>query len=58
MHDIVTVLPELLKAPLEASIMKPAIGLVRAFHNLRDILQTNKKSVDDYRMAEEVQAWS
>jgi tRNA (guanine37-N1)-methyltransferase len=37
--DIVTVLPELLRSPFEASIMKRAIdkGLVEVhFHNLRD----------------------
>jgi tRNA (guanine37-N1)-methyltransferase len=47
--DIVTVLPELLRSPFEASIMKRAIdkGLVEVhFHNLRDY--NNNKSVDDY----------
>jgi tRNA (guanine37-N1)-methyltransferase len=49
--DIVTVLPELLRSPFEASIMKRAIdkGLVEVhFHNLRDYTLTDRKSVDDY----------
>jgi tRNA (guanine37-N1)-methyltransferase len=48
--DIVTVLPELLRSPFEASIMKRAIdkGLVEVhFHNLRDY-NNRQKSVDDY----------
>ena len=48
--DIITVLPELLKSPFEASILKRAIdaGLVEVhFHNLRDYTTNNHKSVDD-----------
>ncbi|MCB0470752.1 MAG: tRNA (guanosine(37)-N1)-methyltransferase TrmD, partial [Flavobacteriaceae bacterium] len=50
--DIITVLPELLKSPFEASIMKRAIeaNLVEVhFHNLRDYTTDNYKSVDDYQ---------
>jgi tRNA (guanine37-N1)-methyltransferase len=49
--DIITILPELLKSPFEASIMKRAIekGLVSVyFHNLRDYTTNKQKSVDDY----------
>lgn len=49
--DIITVLPELLQSPLNASIMKRAQdkGLVEIhFHNLRDYTDDNYKSVDDY----------
>ncbi len=48
--DIITVLPELLKSPFEASILKRAIEahLVEVhFHNLRDYTSDNYKSVDD-----------
>lgn len=48
--DIITVLPELLKSPFEASILKRAIeaDLVEIhFHNLRDYTTDNYKSVDD-----------
>ncbi|GAA4282414.1 tRNA (guanosine(37)-N1)-methyltransferase TrmD [Gaetbulibacter aestuarii] len=48
--DIITVLPELLKSPFEASILKRAIAanLVDVhFHNLRDYTTDNYKSVDD-----------
>ncbi|WP_044398737.1 tRNA (guanosine(37)-N1)-methyltransferase TrmD [Lacinutrix sp. Hel_I_90] len=48
--DIITVLPELLKSPFEASILKRAIeaNLVSVhFHNLRDYTTDNYKSVDD-----------
>lgn len=48
--DIITVLPELLKSPFEASILKRAIEakLVEVyFHNLRDYTTDNYKSVDD-----------
>ena len=48
--DIITVLPELLKSPFEASILKRAIKarLVEVhFHNLRDYASDNYKSVDD-----------
>lgn len=50
--DIITVLPELLKSPFEASIMKRAIeaGHVEVhFHNLREYTSDNYKSVDDYQ---------
>ncbi len=50
--DIVTVLPELLKSPFEASIMKRAIkkGLVEVhFHNLRDYTDKSYNQVDDYQ---------
>lgn len=50
--DIITTLPELLKSPFEASIMKRAInsGLVTVnFHNLRDFTSDNYKSIDDYQ---------
>ncbi|MCK5401147.1 MAG: tRNA (guanosine(37)-N1)-methyltransferase TrmD [Flavobacteriaceae bacterium] len=50
--DIITVLPELLKSPFEASILKRAIDakLVEIhFHNLRDYTTDNYKSVDDYQ---------
>jgi tRNA (guanine37-N1)-methyltransferase len=48
--DIITVLPELIKSPFEASILKRAIeaGLVSIhFHNLRDYTADNYKSIDD-----------
>jgi len=48
--DIITVLPELLKSPFEASILKRAIeaGLVEVhFHNLRHYTTDNYKSIDD-----------
>jgi len=48
--DILTVLPELLKSPFEASILKRAIeaNLVSVyFHNLRDYTTDKHKSVDD-----------
>ncbi|MEA1786315.1 tRNA (guanosine(37)-N1)-methyltransferase TrmD [Arenibacter sp. GZD96] len=50
--DIITVLPELLKSPFEASILKRAIdkGLVEIhLHNLRDYTTNNYKQVDDYQ---------
>ncbi len=50
--DIITVLPDLLKSPFEASIMKRAIekGLVEVhFHNLRDYATNKHKNVDDYQ---------
>lgn len=49
--DIVTVLPELLRSPFEASILKRAIdkGLVSVhLHNLRDYATNKYKQVDDY----------
>ena len=48
--DIITVLPELLKSPFEASILKRAIeaNLVSVhFHNLRDYTSDRYKSIDD-----------
>ena len=48
--DIITVLPELLKSPFEASMLKRAIeaGIVEVhFHNLRDYTSDNYKSIDD-----------
>ena len=48
--DIITVLPELIKSPFEASILKRAIaaGLVEVhFHNLRDYTTGSYKAVDD-----------
>jgi len=50
--DIITVLPELLKSPFEASILKRAIekGLVEVhMHNLRDFSTNNYKQIDDYQ---------
>jgi len=50
--DIITVLPELLKSPFEASILKRAIdkGIVEVhFHNLRDYATNKHKNVDDYQ---------
>lgn len=48
--DIITVLPELLRSPFEASILKRAIdaGLVEVhFHNLREYTKGSYKAVDD-----------
>ena len=50
--DIITILPELIRSPFEASILKRAIekGLVEVhFHNLRDYTTNKQKSVDDYQ---------
>lgn len=50
--DIITVLPELLKSPFEASILKRAIekDLVEVhLHNLRDYTLNSYKQVDDYQ---------
>ena len=50
--DIITVLPELLRSPFEASILKRAIqkGLVEVcLHNLRDYGMGKHKQVDDYQ---------
>lgn len=50
--DIITVLPELIKSPFEASILKRAIdkGLVSVHtHNLRDYASNKYKQVDDYQ---------
>lgn len=50
--DIITVLPELLKSPFEASILKRSIekGLVEVhFHNLRNYTDKSYNQVDDYQ---------
>lgn len=50
--DIITVLPELLKSPFEASILKRAIekGHVEVhMHNLRDYTDKSYNQVDDYQ---------
>ncbi|RYC52928.1 tRNA (guanosine(37)-N1)-methyltransferase TrmD [Flagellimonas olearia] len=50
--DIITVLPELLESPFEASILKRAQekGLVEVhLHNLREYTTGNYRQVDDYQ---------
>tara|TARA_R110000868_G_scaffold186282_2_gene428678 strand:- start:575 stop:1249 length:675 start_codon:yes stop_codon:yes gene_type:complete len=50
--DIITVLPELLKSPFEASILKRAIEkkIVEVhMHNLRDYTDLSYNQVDDYQ---------
>ncbi len=50
--DIITVLPELIQSPFDASILKRAMdkGLVEVhFHNLRDYATNKYKQVDDYQ---------
>jgi len=50
--DIITVLPELMKSPFEASILKRAADrkLVEIhFHNLRDYTDKSYNQVDDYQ---------
>ncbi len=50
--DIITVLPELLQSPFEASILKRAIekGLVEVhMHNLREYSLNAYKQIDDYQ---------
>jgi tRNA (guanine37-N1)-methyltransferase len=50
--DIITIVPELLKSPFEASILKRAIekGLVTVnIHNLRDYSSNSYNQVDDYQ---------
>src|SRR5690606_18796352 len=50
--DIITVLPELLESPFNASILKRAIekGLVEIhLHSLRDYVTDSYKQVDDYQ---------
>ena len=50
--DIITVLPELIKSPFEASILKRAMekGLVEVhFHNLRDYSSNKYRQIDDYQ---------
>jgi tRNA (guanine37-N1)-methyltransferase len=49
--DILTLFPELLKSPFEASILKRALQSGKAsvhFHNLRDYSRNKQKQVDDY----------
>ena len=49
--DILTLFPELLESPFEASLLKRAIQSGKAsvhFHNLRDYSQNKQKQVDDY----------
>ena len=49
--DILTLFPELLQSPFEASILKRAIQSGKAsvhFHNLRDFSEHIQKQVDDY----------
>jgi tRNA (guanine37-N1)-methyltransferase len=50
--DIITAVPDLLKSPFEASILKRAIenGFVEIhLHNLRDYVTDNYKQIDDYQ---------
>jgi tRNA (guanine37-N1)-methyltransferase len=50
--DIITVLPELLRSPFEASILKRAQdkGIVEVhLHNLRDYSTNKHKNIDDYQ---------
>lgn len=50
--DIITVLPELIKSPFKASILKRAAekGLVSVhFHNIRDYTDKSYNQVDDYQ---------
>ncbi|WP_046758853.1 tRNA (guanosine(37)-N1)-methyltransferase TrmD [Kordia jejudonensis] len=50
--DIISVVPDLMKSPFEASIMKRSIdkGIVDIhFHNLREYATDNYKSIDDYQ---------
>ena len=49
--DIITLLPELLKSPFAASILKRALDSGKAevvFHDLRDYSTNKQKQVDDY----------
>ncbi|HET8804784.1 MAG TPA: tRNA (guanosine(37)-N1)-methyltransferase TrmD, partial [Aequorivita sp.] len=50
--DIITVLPELLQSPFDASILKRAIekGIVEVHtHNLRDWATNSYNQIDDYQ---------
>lgn len=50
--DIITVVPDILKSPFEASILKRAIekGHVEIqLHNLRDYVTDNYRQIDDYQ---------
>jgi len=49
--DIITLFPELLKSPFEASILKRALDSGKTevvFHDLRDYSTNKQKQVDDY----------
>ncbi|MGA0373359.1 MAG: tRNA (guanosine(37)-N1)-methyltransferase TrmD [Flavobacteriaceae bacterium] len=49
--DIITLFPELLRSPFEASILKRAIEAQKVmvnFHMLRDYAENKQKQVDDY----------
>ena len=49
--DIITLFPELLKSPFEASILKRAIKAKKVlvnFHMLRDYAENKQKQIDDY----------
>ena len=49
--DIITLFPELLNSPFEASILNRAIKAKKViinFHNPREYAQNNQKQVDDY----------
>ena len=51
--DIISVVPELMTSPFEASILKRAIekGLVEIhMHNLRDFSSNNYRQIDDYQL--------
>ncbi len=50
--DIITVVPDLLKSPFNASILKRAIdkGIVAIHvHNLREYTKNRYKQIDDYQ---------
>jgi tRNA (guanine37-N1)-methyltransferase len=50
--DIISVVPDILKSPFEASILKRAIEKKRVevhFHNIRDYSKNKYKQVDDYQ---------
>lgn len=50
--DIISVVPDILKSPFEASILKRAIekGHVEIhFHDLRDYVTDNYRQIDDYQ---------
>ena len=50
--DIISVLPELIESPFNASIIKRAIEkkiIEVNFHNLKDFASNKRKQVDDYQ---------
>ena len=50
--DIITAVPELLKSPFEASILKRAIEkkiVAVHFHNIRDYSTNSYRQIDDYQ---------